>query len=111
MRLRVGDDPRTPGGRGDRSISILSDPLKGLRAITPLPGLRPRVLVLPETEPMRTDDGIDVWSLRHLSDVLAAGALFEADGASNPTGSLSRCAVIATENLPGRRPVREPIRA
>ena len=27
MRLRVGDDPHTPGGRGDRSISILSDPL------------------------------------------------------------------------------------
>ena len=27
MRLRVGDDTHILGGRGDRSISILSDPL------------------------------------------------------------------------------------
>ena len=27
VRLRVGDDPHTPGVRGDRSISVLSDPL------------------------------------------------------------------------------------
>ena len=27
VRLRVGDDPHTPGVRGDRSISILADPL------------------------------------------------------------------------------------
>jgi hypothetical protein len=29
---------------------------------------------------MRTDDGIDVWSLSQLSDVLAAGALFDTGG-------------------------------
>ena len=35
VRLRVGYDPHTPGVRGDRSISILSDPLKGRQAARP----------------------------------------------------------------------------
>ena len=71
--------------RGDEHVAVevkatsrlRDDHFKGLRAIAPLQGLRRRVLVLPETEPMRTDDAIDVWSLQRFSYVLAAGGLFE----------------------------------
>ncbi len=71
--------------RGDEHVALevkaptrlRDEHFKGLRAIAPLAGLRRRVVVLPATEPMRTDDGIDVWSLGRLSEVLAAGRLFE----------------------------------
>lgn len=46
--------------------------LTGLRAIANLPGLRRRVLVYGGEEDYRTDDGIEVWSVRRFVDALEA---------------------------------------
>jgi len=50
--------------------------LAGLRAIVDLPGLRRRVLVHGGARPTKTEDGIDVWPVETLLEVLAEGRLF-----------------------------------
>lgn len=50
--------------------------LAGLRAITPLPELRRRVLVYRGDRPLRTEDGIDVWPIRNLLEALESDTLW-----------------------------------
>lgn len=50
--------------------------LAGLRAIADLAGLRRRVLIHRGTRPTKTEDGIDVWPVETLLEVLAEGRLF-----------------------------------
>jgi len=53
-----------------------SGDLVGLRAIADLAGLRRRILVHRGTRPTKTEDGIDVWPVETLLEVLAEGRLF-----------------------------------
>jgi predicted AAA+ superfamily ATPase len=50
--------------------------LAGLRAIGDLPGLVRRVLVYRGRQPLRTEDGIDVWPLETFLDAVAGGSLW-----------------------------------
>ena len=48
---------------------------KGLRAVAQLKGLYRRIIVYPRGPVLRTEDGIDVFSFQHFSDLLAGNSL------------------------------------
>lgn len=52
-----------------------SEAVRGLRAITSLPGVR-RLLVYGGASDLRTEDGIDVWPVKRFLDAVARGELF-----------------------------------
>jgi len=72
--LRRGSDVCAIEVRSARRV----DPgdLAGLRAIADLAGLRRRILIHRGTRPTKTEDGIDVWPVETLLEVLAEGRLF-----------------------------------
>jgi predicted AAA+ superfamily ATPase len=49
---------------------------RGLRAVSPLKGLRRRLIVYPEGPHLRTEDGIEVLSFTDFSSLLAGGSLW-----------------------------------
>jgi uncharacterized protein len=55
---------------------VQSQHLAGLRAISPLPGLRRRVLVHNGERPGRTEDGIDLWPIETLLEALQTDSLW-----------------------------------
>ncbi len=49
---------------------------RGLRALRDLPGLQRRIIVLPDTRPAATEDGIEVWPFSRLVEEVSGRRLF-----------------------------------
>jgi predicted AAA+ superfamily ATPase len=51
--------------------------LKGLMAITELPGLKKRILIYPGNKKMIMGDGIEIWPLYSFLEIVDAGGLWK----------------------------------